>query len=88
MCVLCVSLSTGPLDGVYVVGSLEEALNIRGFRYHPADIEATIVRSHKNIIGRYSGTSLSGHTHSIDILSLFSSFSQVLCSHLTSFWWW
>ena len=44
--------SPAPLDGVYVVGSLEEALNIRGFRYHPADIEATVIRCHKNIIGR------------------------------------
>ena len=45
-------LPSAPLDGVYIVGSLEEALNIRGFRYHPADIEATVVRCHKNIIGR------------------------------------
>ena len=40
------------LDSLYVVGSLDEALNIRGFRYHPADIEASVIRSHKNIIGR------------------------------------
>ena len=40
------------LDGLYIVGSLDEALNIRGFRYHPSDIEATIVRSHRNVIGR------------------------------------
>ena len=39
-------------DSLFVVGSLEEALNIRGFRYHPADIEATVVRCHKNIVGR------------------------------------
>ena len=38
-------------DSLFVVGSLDEALNIRGFRYHPADIEATVVRSHKNIVG-------------------------------------
>ena len=40
------------LDSLYVVGSLDEALSIRGFRHHPADVEATVVRSHKNIIGR------------------------------------
>ena len=39
-------------DSVYVVGALDEALNIRGFRYHPADIEASVVRSHKNVVGR------------------------------------
>lgn len=40
------------LDSVYVVGSLDEALSIRGFRYHPADIEATVVRCHKTVVGR------------------------------------
>ncbi len=40
------------LASLYIVGSLDEALNIRGFRYHPSDIEATINRSHKNIVGR------------------------------------
>lgn len=40
------------LDSLYIVGSLDEALNIRGFRYHPSDIEASIIRSHRNIIGR------------------------------------
>ena len=39
-----------------MVGSLDEALNIRGFRYHPADIEATIVRCHKNIVARLAFT--------------------------------
>ena len=44
------------LDSLYIVGSLDEALNIRGFRYHPSDIEASINRSHKNVIGRYELT--------------------------------
>ena len=44
--------SPAALDCVYVVGSLDEALNIRSFRYHPADIEATVVRCHKNIVSR------------------------------------
>lgn len=38
---------------MFVVGALDEALNIRGFRYHPGDIESTVVRCHKNVIGRY-----------------------------------
>ena len=40
------------LDSLFVVGALDEALNIRGFRYHPGDIESTVVRCHKNVIGR------------------------------------
>ena len=62
---LSLSPPPAPLDGVYVVGSLEEALSIRGFRYHPADIEATVIRCHKNIIGRYTicdGTRKNGAT--------------------------
>ena len=47
-----ISFCSAPLDSVYLVGALEEALNIRGFRYHPSDIEATVVRCHKNIISR------------------------------------
>ncbi len=43
---------TAALDSVFVVGSLDEALNIRGFRYHPADIEATVARCHKSVIAR------------------------------------
>ena len=46
------SSHTANYDSVYVVGALDEALNIRGFRYHPADIEASVVRCHKNVIGR------------------------------------
>ena len=44
--------SPATLDSVYVVGSLDEALSIRGFRYHSADIEATVVHCHKSVIGR------------------------------------
>jgi acyl-CoA synthetase (AMP-forming)/AMP-acid ligase II len=31
------------------VGSREESLNIRGFRYHPVDLEMTVVRCHRNV---------------------------------------
>lgn len=39
-------------DGTYnhclfVVGSREESMNIRGFRYHPVDLETTVIRSHR-----------------------------------------
>uniref|UniRef100_A0A158P740 AMP-binding domain-containing protein n=1 Tax=Angiostrongylus cantonensis TaxID=6313 RepID=A0A158P740_ANGCA len=34
-------------DAVFVVGALEETLMLRGMRYHPVDIEATISRCHK-----------------------------------------
>jgi len=36
-------------DAVYIVGSLEETLIIRGMRYHPIDIENTVMRTHKRI---------------------------------------
>ena len=49
-------------DAVYIVGSLEETLLIRGMRYHPIDIENTVMRTHKRICEWYS---------SFDILFLF-----------------
>ncbi|XP_032821513.2 disco-interacting protein 2 homolog C-like [Petromyzon marinus] len=36
-------------DALYVVGSLEEAMELRGMRYHPVDIEASVLRAHKSI---------------------------------------
>uniref|UniRef100_A0A8C4QYM6 Uncharacterized protein n=1 Tax=Eptatretus burgeri TaxID=7764 RepID=A0A8C4QYM6_EPTBU len=39
-----------PHDDLYVVGSIEEALDLRGMRYYPVDIEGTVVRAHKNIV--------------------------------------
>ncbi|CAF4397557.1 unnamed protein product, partial [Rotaria magnacalcarata] len=36
-------------DAVYIVGSLEETLLIRGMRFHPIDIENTVMRTHKRI---------------------------------------
>jgi hypothetical protein len=40
-------------DAVYIVGSLEETLLIRGMRYHPIDIENTVMRTHKRICEWY-----------------------------------
>ncbi|CAG0885580.1 unnamed protein product [Cyprideis torosa] len=36
-------------DAVFVVGSLDETLFLRGMRYHPIDIESTVLRCHKKI---------------------------------------
>ncbi|XP_064833066.1 disco-interacting protein 2 homolog A isoform X7 [Oncorhynchus masou masou] len=36
-------------DALYVVGSLDETLELRGMRYHPIDIETSVIRSHKCI---------------------------------------
>ena len=34
---------------MFVVGSLDETIMLRGMRYHPIDIETTVMRSHKKI---------------------------------------
>lgn len=44
-------LVPAPSSSLYVVGAIEEALPIRGFRYHPIDLEASVIRSHKSICG-------------------------------------
>uniref|UniRef100_A0A4W3HS65 Disco interacting A n=2 Tax=Callorhinchus milii TaxID=7868 RepID=A0A4W3HS65_CALMI len=36
-------------DALYVVGSLDETLELRGMRYHPIDIEISVLRAHKSI---------------------------------------
>uniref|UniRef100_A0A8B9JD58 Disco-interacting protein 2 homolog A n=1 Tax=Astyanax mexicanus TaxID=7994 RepID=A0A8B9JD58_ASTMX len=36
-------------DALYVVGSLDETLELRGMRYHPIDIETSVIRAHKSI---------------------------------------
>eukprot|EP00112_Aurelia_sp_Birch-Aquarium-sp1_P009300 Seg2051.8 transcript_id=Seg2051.8/GoldUCD/mRNA.D3Y31 product="Disco-interacting protein 2 C" protein_id=Seg2051.8/GoldUCD/D3Y31 len=38
-----------PHDALFIVGSLDEALLIKGLRYHPIDIEASVIRCHKGI---------------------------------------
>ena len=37
-------------DALYVVGALEEAMELRGMRYHPIDIETSVIRAHKSIM--------------------------------------
>lgn len=41
--------NSDPHDAIYIVGSLDETLMIKGMRYHPIDLEATILRCHKKI---------------------------------------
>ena len=36
-------------DAVFVVGSLDETITLRGLRYHPIDIENSVMRCHKKI---------------------------------------
>ena len=38
-----------PHDALFIVGSLDEALLLRGLRYHPTDIEMSVIRCHKGI---------------------------------------
>lgn len=41
-------------DAVFVVGALDETIMLRGLRYHPIDIENSILRSHKKITEWYT----------------------------------
>jgi len=36
-------------DAIYVVGALDETILLRGMRYHPIDIENSVLRCHKKI---------------------------------------
>lgn len=36
-------------DAVFVVGALEETVVLRGMRYHPIDIENTVMRCHQKV---------------------------------------
>ncbi|XP_017575556.1 disco-interacting protein 2 homolog B-A isoform X4 [Pygocentrus nattereri] len=36
-------------DALFVVGSLDETLELRGLRYHPIDIETSVCRAHRSI---------------------------------------
>lgn len=36
-------------DAVFVVGSLDETVMLRGMRYHPIDIENSVLRCHKKM---------------------------------------
>ncbi|XP_076441207.1 disco-interacting protein 2 homolog C-like isoform X3 [Babylonia areolata] len=36
-------------DAIFVVGALDETVLLRGMRYHPIDVETSVLRSHKKI---------------------------------------
>ena len=38
-----------PHDALFIVGALDEALLLRGLRYHPIDLEMSVARGHKGI---------------------------------------
>ena len=44
-----VVLCTERHDAIFVVGGLDETVMLRGMRYHPTDIENSIVRCHRKI---------------------------------------
>lgn len=39
-------------NALFVVGSLDETLELRGLRYHPIDIETSVSRAHRSIAER------------------------------------
>ena len=43
------TLSSERHDAIFVVGSLEETIMLRGMRYHPIDIENSVLRCHRKI---------------------------------------
>lgn len=46
MCIIvCLELH----DAVFVVGALDETIILRGMRYHPIDIENSVMRCHRKI---------------------------------------
>jgi hypothetical protein len=36
-------------DAMFVVGALDETVMLRGMRYHPIDVETSVLRCHKKI---------------------------------------
>lgn len=40
-------------DAIFVVGGLDETIVLRGMRYHPIDVETSVLRSHKKICEWY-----------------------------------
>lgn len=43
------TMDQSSLDSVYIVGSLDETLMLRGLRYHPIDIENSVMRCNKKV---------------------------------------
>lgn len=49
ICYTSSPLSPERHDALYVVGALDETLELRGLRYHPIDIETSVSRTHRSI---------------------------------------
>lgn len=50
--VVRLNLFTELHDAVFVVGALDETLLLRGMRFHPIDIETSVLKSDKRICER------------------------------------
>ena len=48
-CNRCCCCGSERHDAIFVVGALDETIMLRGMRYHPIDIENSIVRCHRKI---------------------------------------
>ena len=57
-------------DAVFVVGALDETLILRGMRYHPIDIELSVLRAHKKIAEWW--VAMTYHYHGINYSILVS----------------
>ncbi|XP_059956273.1 disco-interacting protein 2 homolog A isoform X6 [Mesoplodon densirostris] len=68
-------------DALYVVGSLDETLELRGMRYHPVDIETSVIRAHRSIAECPQSLCLAP----CDIVRLLPA---VPCSPGPTCWWW
>lgn len=49
VCVCVCVCMTERHDAIFVVGSLGETIMLRGMRYHPIDIENSVIRCHRKI---------------------------------------
>lgn len=68
-------------DAVFVVGALDETIILRGMRYHPIDIENSVMRCHRKIAEWYVYVfclSFSQHSHISPVSSLLATFPDHL----------
>ena len=68
-------------DALFVVGSIDEAMMLRGNRYQPADIEATVQRSHKRLC---EWSVLAGGCQPADDAQRTHILARVLCGQIFS----
>ena len=78
-----VSLVTAPHDALFVVGSLDEAVLIKGLRYHPVDIETSVIRSHKGICEWFVSHNWNHHYLTLFLCCFQTNSSSNRCRSLT-----